>query len=53
MAVMADCPRYALITPARNEAGYIEETIKSVISQTFVPYRWVIVNDGSQTIPST
>jgi len=38
---------YALITPARNEAQYIERTIQSVISQTLLPVKWVIVNDGS------
>jgi glycosyltransferase involved in cell wall biosynthesis len=36
-----------IITPARNEEDYIEHTIKSVISQTFLPKRWVIVSDGS------
>lgn len=38
---------YVLITPARNEAAYIEKTIKSVISQTVLPLKWVIVSDGS------
>lgn len=38
---------YVLITPARNEAAFIEGTIKSVINQTVKPLRWVIVNDGS------
>jgi glycosyltransferase involved in cell wall biosynthesis len=38
---------YALITPARNEAAFIELTIKSVISQTVLPLKWVIVSDGS------
>lgn len=38
---------YILITPARNEAGLIEQTIRSVISQTVLPRRWVIVSDGS------
>lgn len=38
---------YALVTPARNEAEYIEGTIKSVVSQTIKPRRWVIVSDGS------
>lgn len=38
---------YVLITPARNEAAFIEMTIKSVISQTVLPKRWVIVSDGS------
>jgi glycosyltransferase involved in cell wall biosynthesis len=36
-----------LITPARNEATFIEKTIKSMTSQTVLPARWVIVNDGS------
>jgi len=38
---------YALITPARNEAEFIELTIKSVVAQTFRPVKWVIVSDGS------
>jgi len=38
---------YVLITPARNEADFIELTIKSVLAQTVRPVRWVIVNDGS------
>lgn len=40
-------PRYVLITPARNEAAFIERTIESVIHQTILPAKWVIVNDGS------
>ncbi len=39
--------RYVLITPARNEADYIELTLKSVTSQTIKPLKWVIVSDGS------
>jgi glycosyltransferase involved in cell wall biosynthesis len=39
--------QYVLITPCRNEARFIEETLKSVIAQTILPLRWVIVNDGS------
>lgn len=38
---------YVLITPARNEETYIEKTIQSVISQTVLPVKWVIVSDGS------
>lgn len=38
---------YVLITPARNEANYIELTIRSVITQTRLPLKWVIVSDGS------
>jgi len=39
--------RYVLITPARNEEAYIEKTIKSVIGQSILPRKWVIVSDGS------
>ena len=38
---------YVLITPARNEAAYIELTLKSVVAQTTPPLKWVIVSDGS------
>jgi glycosyltransferase involved in cell wall biosynthesis len=38
---------YVLITPARNEAQFIEKTILSVVGQTVHPLRWVIVDDGS------
>jgi biofilm PGA synthesis N-glycosyltransferase PgaC len=38
---------YVLVTPARNEAAFIELTLKSVINQTVRPARWVIVSDGS------
>ncbi len=40
-------PTYVLVTPARNEAQYIELTIKSMVAQTFPPLKWVIVSDGS------
>lgn len=39
--------RYVLVTPAKNEAAFIELTIKSVIAQTVRPAKWVIVSDGS------
>jgi glycosyltransferase involved in cell wall biosynthesis len=38
---------YVLVTPARNEADFIEQTIKSVVAQTIRPAKWVIVSDGS------
>lgn len=38
---------YILITPAHNEKVFIEKTIKSVISQTVLREKWVIVSDGS------
>jgi poly-beta-1,6-N-acetyl-D-glucosamine synthase len=38
---------YVLITPARNEDAFIERTIESMIHQTVLPAKWVIVDDGS------
>jgi biofilm PGA synthesis N-glycosyltransferase PgaC len=38
---------YVVVTPVRNEADYIEKTIRSMISQTIPPCEWIIVNDGS------
>jgi glycosyltransferase involved in cell wall biosynthesis len=38
---------YVLITPARNEEENIERLIQSLIYQSILPFRWVIVNDGS------
>jgi biofilm PGA synthesis N-glycosyltransferase PgaC len=39
--------RYVLITPACNEEKLIEHTLKSVVKQTVLPVKWVIVSDGS------
>ena len=38
---------YVLVTAARNEENYIDFPIRSVIAQTILPKRWVIVSDGS------
>lgn len=38
---------YIIITPAYNEADLIEQTIKSVVSQTVLPSKWIIVDDSS------
>ena len=38
---------YVLITPARNEADYIEGVLRSMVVQSFLPRKWVIVSDGS------
>jgi len=40
-------PTYVLITPARNEAKFIEFTLQSMVGQIFRPLKWVIVSDGS------
>lgn len=39
--------RYVLITPARNEVAFIDKTLISMVGQTVLPDRWVIVDDGS------
>jgi biofilm PGA synthesis N-glycosyltransferase PgaC len=44
---MLKLPTYALITPAHNEADFIERTIRSVVAQRIRPSRWIIVSDGS------
>lgn len=38
---------YVLVTPARNEAAFIGQTITSVVAQSVLPEKWVIVSDGS------
>ena len=44
---MGKLSKYVVITPARDEAQFIELTIRSVIGQTLLPVKWVIVSDGS------
>jgi biofilm PGA synthesis N-glycosyltransferase PgaC len=44
---MTALTKYALVTPARDEAQYIELTLKSVVAQTVLPVKWIIVSDGS------
>jgi poly-beta-1,6-N-acetyl-D-glucosamine synthase len=39
--------RYVLISPCRNEAGYMRSTLDSVVAQSLQPSLWVIVDDGS------
>ena len=39
--------RYVIVTPVRNESPHIEHTLKSVMAQTVLPTRWIIVDDGS------
>jgi glycosyltransferase involved in cell wall biosynthesis len=38
---------YVIITPAKDEAQFIENTIQSVCKQTCSPLQWIIVDDGS------
>jgi len=38
---------YVLVTAAYNEDRLIEEVIRSIVSQTIPPAKWIIVSDGS------
>jgi glycosyltransferase involved in cell wall biosynthesis len=40
-------PRFILITAAKNEEGYIGETLASIVRQTLHPVAWFIMDDGS------
>ena len=39
--------KYVLITPAHNEERFIAKTLDSMVAQTLLPERWIIVDDGS------
>jgi|SRR6185437_5008178 len=39
--------RYVLISPCRDEAKYMRQTLNSVVAQSIPPAKWVIVDDGS------
>src|SRR6202453_3863491 len=39
--------RYVLISPCRNEAAFMRQTLESVAAQTLRPSKWIIVDDGS------
>ena len=38
---------YVLITAAHNEEAYIDYTIQSILAQTILPKKWIIISDGS------
>lgn len=40
-------PEVSIITPSYNSATYIPDTIKSVMSQTFKDWEWIITDDKS------
>jgi poly-beta-1,6-N-acetyl-D-glucosamine synthase len=47
MDLRGSLPSYLLITTARNEEHLIHRTIESVVRQTVLPLKWLIVDDGS------
>lgn len=38
---------YVIISPCRNEEQFMRQTLDSVIAQTYLPKKWIIVDDGS------
>lgn len=40
--------RYAVITPVRDEEQFLPATIESMVRQTILPEKWIIVDDGSK-----
>ena len=38
---------YVLISPCRDEAEYMRQTLDSVIGQSVRPAKWIIIDDGS------
>lgn len=38
---------YVLISPCRDEADYMRQTLDSIVTQSLRPAKWVIVDDGS------
>jgi len=39
--------RYVVISPCRNEAEFVRQTLDSVAAQSIRPSKWIIVDDGS------
>jgi glycosyltransferase involved in cell wall biosynthesis len=44
---MADSPRISVVTPALNQAPYIEATLKSVLDGSVAPAEYVVLDGGS------
>lgn len=39
--------RYVLISPCRDEADFMRQTLDTVVAQSIRPVKWVVVDDGS------
>lgn len=45
--VLVDAPKVSVIIPAYNIAGFVSETLDSVLAQAFRDFEIVLINDGS------
>ena len=48
MGRLLNVMKVIIITPVRNEGKYIDICINCMLRQTYLPYKWIIVNDGSR-----
>ena len=46
-SIITRLTRYVVISPIRDEAEYLEQTLASMVRQTVLPIQWILVNDGS------
>jgi glycosyltransferase involved in cell wall biosynthesis len=44
---MTSFPKVSVIVPTYNRAGWLEETLRSVVNQTFKDFELIVVDDGS------
>ena len=44
---MSSSSEYIIISPCRNEADFMRQTLDSVVVQSVLPKKWIIIDDGS------
>ena len=45
--------KYIVISPVRNEAQYLPQTIRCMVAQSVCPTEWILVDDGSTDATGT